>query len=516
MEQALIAIFSAFAGGFGVWFFTRTLGRRGKQFKTEEALKEMGIDANSHIPLRQQLELWKRSTPEIVTSVVSRHQVFGFDSKALVSRIEELEKMQGLPAWMIDLGKKITGSIDVDDIFRNLTITLQSLMDARLTLLGVMQTRSGDFEWHCSAVNHSASLEDIGRRAYQGKEMVVIQDAETEYTKFQYVPLMLDEINPAGSVLATSLEVEGRLVGVLVLASPKKNSYTLEHQMALNLLTGFMAVALDNAQVYRRLKETQDQLIRQEKLASLGMLTAGIAHELQNPLNFVNNISKTGKMLVEELEESTKNAESENSWHEIMGDLKQSLEKIGQHGERASRIIVNMLDQSRQSDGTKVATDINHLVKEYAELAIQSIRGQKPGFNCHLDANLDQEIGKKMVYPQELARVLINLYNNALYAMEKRSNKQPHLNYSPQLKIGTQAKENHFVIEVEDNGGGIPQEIKDKIFHPFFTTKPAGEGTGLGLSLCFDIIRMHGGEMSLETGEGEWTRFNLIIPYENS
>lgn len=509
MDQFIIILLAAFAGGFGVWFYSNTLGKGNRRASTEETLKDLGIDPQSHVPLRQQLELWRKSTPDLYIPPIP-HKDEDHEKKALLVRIHELEKQKGLPGWMGDLGKKITGSIDREAIFKNVSQTLQSMMDARFVILGSKNTRNDGFIWLLSEGEINESLKEVAMRSFQGKELIHIRDGAIEYTRYIYDHLILPDGNPVGSMLICALEVEDRPAGVLLVGSPRKNAYQDGQEGALELLAGFVAVAIDNANVYMQLKETQDQLIRQEKLASLGMLTAGIAHELQNPLNFVNNLSKTGLALATELKESIESQDRQLS-EEISDDLRLSLDKIHHHGERASRIIRNMLDQSRQSEGEKSPADINHMMQEFAELAIQSLRGQQSGFHCELITHFDEQVGRPKVYPQELGRVLINLFNNALYAMADRAKREKG-SFVPTLQISSKMEKGMLVLTVQDNGGGIPKEIQEKIFLPFFTTKPTGEGTGLGLSLCFDIVRMHGGEMTLQTEQGDYSRFVISLP----
>jgi signal transduction histidine kinase len=259
-----------------------------------------------------------------------------------------------------------------------------------------------------------------------------------------------------------------------------------------------------------RLQATQIQLIQQEKMASLGELTAGIAHEIQNPLNFVNNFSEVSQELCGEIEGEAK-AGNIKEILSITADLKQNLEKIYHHGRRADSIVKGMLEHSRASSGEKQLTDINALAEEYLNLSYHGIRAKDKDFNANLITDFDTTIGKVEVVPQELGRVLLNLFNNAFYAV---SQKKQQLNgqYQPQVIVSTKATGDKIEILVRDNGTGIPESVQQKIFQPFFTTKPTGEGTGLGLSLSYDIItKGHSGELKLETKEGEFAEFIIIL-----
>ena len=265
------------------------------------------------------------------------------------------------------------------------------------------------------------------------------------------------------------------------------------------------------------LKVTQKQLLQSEKMASLGELTAGIAHEIQNPLNFVNNFSEVSKELLDEMKEAIEKGDTEDA-KEIMNDVIQNLEKINHHGKRADGIVKGMLQHSRSSTGQKEPTDINALCDEYLRLSYHGLRAKDKAFNAKIETSFDKSLGKINIVPQEIGRVILNLINNAFYAVGERSKaegpdqrigavsektKQGMADYEPTVSVATIKVNGNVLISVKDNGNGIPENIKDKIFQPFFTTKPTGQGTGLGLSLSYDIVKGHGGVIKVETREGE-------------
>jgi two-component system, NtrC family, sensor kinase len=258
------------------------------------------------------------------------------------------------------------------------------------------------------------------------------------------------------------------------------------------------------------LKSAQAQLIQSEKMASLGELTAGIAHEIQNPLNFVNNFSDVNKELLAEMKDEMDKGNIADA-KEIANDIIANEEKINHHGKRADAIVKGMLQHSQSSSGLKEPTDINKLADEYLRLAYHGIRAKEKSFNATLKTDFGESIGKINIIPQDIGRVLLNLYNNAFYAVGEKK-KQTGDNYDPTVSVSTKRIADKVLITVRDNGNGIPQKLVDKIFQPFFTTKPTGQGTGLGLSLAYDIVKSHGGELKVETEEGEGTEFIIQLP----
>jgi signal transduction histidine kinase len=261
----------------------------------------------------------------------------------------------------------------------------------------------------------------------------------------------------------------------------------------------------------QELKATQAQLIQKEKMASLGELTAGIAHEIQNPLNFVNNFSEVNAELIVETQQDIE-ADNKAQALDAVHDIRENNQKIALHGKRADAIVKSMIEHSRSSTGQKEPTDLNALVDEYLRLAFHGMRAKNKDFNACIETAYDQQLGKVNVVPQDMGRVLLNLFNNAFYSVKE---KKVQLNgaYEPIVSVSTTRANANIEISIWDNGLGIPQKIVNKIYQPFFTTKPTGQGTGLGLSLSYDIVvKEHGGELRVETQEGEWTEFIVELP----
>ncbi|GLR19123.1 sensor histidine kinase [Portibacter lacus] len=313
----------------------------------------------------------------------------------------------------------------------------------------------------------------------------------------------------------------------VLMISQEKKELLADQNVKLESLVTERTSELKNS--LENLKATQDQLIQSEKMASLGELTAGIAHEIQNPLNFVNNFSEVSNELIVEMNEEIEKGDLEEA-KLIAEDIKQNLSKINHHGKRADAIVKGMLQHSRKSTAEKEPTDINKLADEYLRLAYHGLRAKDQTFNATLLTEYDESIGMIDVIPQDIGRVILNLITNAFYVVKERKLSEEKVNsdyenntgsegldmYIPIVSIKTQQKENKVEIIVKDNGNGIPNHILDKIFQPFFTTKPTGQGTGLGLSMSYDIVtKGHGGELKVKTEEGKGTTFIIELPIDN-
>ena len=349
-----------------------------------------------------------------------------------------------------------------------------------------------------------------------------------------YINLQDSVLEDQGKYRTISFETEQQINGNQLSISKLENDNKLS-ALSRNFTIGIAALLLIlAATVYYRfktkqkanlilektltdLKSTQTQLIQSEKMASLGELTAGIAHEIQNPLNFVNNFSEVSSELISEMVEEIDKGNYEEV-KAIADDVKQNLDKINHHGKRAGDIVKGMLQHSRSSSGVKEPTDINALCDEYLRLSYHGLRAKDKSFNATIKTDFDNSIGNINIIPQDIGRVVLNLINNAFYAVdEKKKACQAELVeagkvYEPTVSISTKKVGSLVEIKVTDNGNGIPQKVLDKIFQPFFTTKPTGQGTGLGLSLSYDIIKAHGGELKVETKENEGSTFIIQLP----
>jgi two-component system, NtrC family, sensor kinase len=366
-----------------------------------------------------------------------------------------------------------------------------------------------------------------GRALLEGK-VVHIPDVQADP---EYSFTEAQKLGGFRTVVSLPMLREGVPIGVLALTRHEVRPFTEKQIELVSTFADQAAIAIENVRLFESveartrelaksledLRTAQDRLIQTEKLASLGQLTAGIAHEIKNPLNFVNNFSTVSVELIDELREALGGAHLDSKLRaeisEIADTLQRNLDKVVQHGKRADAIVKNMLLHSRQGSGEHRPVDINALVDESLNLAYHGARAEKQGFTITLERSFDPAAGEVDLFPQEITRALLNLISNGFYAATKRKAEANGGDYEPTLAAATKNLGDNVEIRIRDNGTGIPPEVKEKLFSPFFTTKPAGEGTGLGLSISHDIIvKQHGGSIEVDTQPGAFTEFRIVLP----
>lgn len=451
----------------------------------------------------------------------------------VLERTREIQEQKNNIEKLSQIGRDITSSLSLENIIQTIYTNVNMLMDASIFTIGLHKPESRVLEFPTSVERNellapfTISLDDDDRLAawcFNHKKEVVINSYAHDYKK--YVNKMAPPIagETPESIMYFPLWNKNKIIGVISAQSFKKNAYTDYHVNVFRNLATYSAIALENADAYKKLaslfndlKSTQDRLVTQSKLAALGELTAGIAHEIQNPLNFVNNFSEVSSELLDEMkDELTK--ENLPEVIDIIERLKLIMQKINHHGKRADAIVKGMLQHSASSGGIKEPTDINILTDEFLRLSYHGLRAKDNSFNAELKTDFDQSIGKIEVAAQDIGRAILNLITNSFYAVSQKqklvaAGHTSENNYKPAVSITTKKLRDSVEIKVSDNGIGIPPSIMDKIFQPFFTTKPPGEGTGLGLSLSYDIItKGHGGQLKVETKEGEGSTFLINLP----
>ena len=517
-------------------------------YSRPQAQKLMGLRAALGVPLLRDGQVFGvvnllRTTPTAFTQkqielaeTFADQAVIAIENTRLLNELRESLQQQTATADVLKVISRST--FDLETVLQTLVKSAARLCDAEKAT--ITREKNGAFyraESYGFSPEYMDYIKDVpielergsisGRSLLEGRA-VHVPDVNTDP---EHTLAEAQRLGDYHTALAVPMLREAVPIGVLSLVRNEVRPFTDKQIELVTTFADQAAIAIENVRLFEsveartrelaasleNLRTTQDRLVQTQKLASLGQLTAGIAHEIKNPLNFVNNFSGLSAEMIDELREALGDVSLTETKHseitELMDTLRGNLHKVVQHGKRADAIVKNMLLHSRESSGEHRPVDINALVEESLNLAWHGARAEKQGFEITLKHSFDPSAGEADVFPQDITRVLLNLISNGFYAATKRSAETNGGDYEPTLVAATKNRGDRVEIIIRDNGTGIPADVKERMFNPFFTTKPAGEGTGLGLSISHDIVvKQHGGSIEVETQPGEFTEIKIVLP----
>ena len=478
-----------------------------------------------HRKLISEKRMLENTIQERTKEIVQQKEEIESQSQELAHKNDELEKINTAI-------KSINAEINFENLLQSLLEKMKIVRAVENSLVLVHDKNSDLYRYKASVGWNMEQLQQEVLSLEEAEKLYILNGEEVYEDIFvkrdfsAFSDARIRDFSTVKSMIILVIKIEQKVEAFLILDNRTRAGAFGQRDISFlknakeHIISAFIRTRIleDLQQTLQNLKDTQDQLIQSEKLASLGELTAGIAHEIQNPLNFVNNFSSLSEGLADELldflEENKDKVDADKyaDAEEVIGMIKGNVKKIHEHGKRAESIVKGMLQHSRGKTGEFEMTDINNMVSEYVNLAYHGMRAKDKSFNTAIRTQLDPDVGKASIVPQDLSRVVLNIVNNSCYALDEKT-KKGIPGYSPEVLVVTRKIKDKIEIRIKDNGTGIPQHVIDKIFNPFFTTKPTGRGTGLGLSMSYDIVtKMHKGKLEVNSKEGEFTEFVITIP----